>query len=71
MPTAQGTDRWYTVYHRHAIPDGSGYKRETCLVRMEFDSDGAILPMDPLTTPFSPGDVGEPIVDGKGRAAAP
>lgn len=62
-----GTDRWYAVYHRHAIPDGSGYKRETCLVRMEFNADGSIQPMDPMTAPFKPGDVGEPLIDGKGR----
>lgn len=62
-----GTDRWYVVYHRHAIPDGSGYKREVCLARMEFNADGSIKPMDPMTTPFKSGDVGEPIVNGKGR----
>lgn len=62
-----GTDRWYVAYHRHAIPDGSGYKREVCLVRMTFDADGNIQPMDPMTAAFQPGDVGEPIVDGKGR----
>jgi len=56
-----GTDRWYVAYHRHAIPDGSGFKRETCLVRMEFNPDGSIKPMDPMTTPFHAGDVGEPI----------
>ncbi|MBN2162464.1 MAG: family 43 glycosylhydrolase [Pontiellaceae bacterium] len=61
-----GTDRWYVAYHRHGLPGGGGYKRQTCLVRMEFDDEGNILPMDPLTTPFRPGDVGEPIVDGKG-----
>jgi hypothetical protein len=56
-----GTDRWYVSYHRHAVPGGSGYKRETCLVRMEFNPDGTIKPMDPLTTPFKPGDLGEPL----------
>lgn len=61
-----GTDRWYVAYHRHAVPGGGGYKRETCLVRMEFNPDGTIKPMDPLTTPFKPGDVGEPIVNGHG-----
>ena len=61
-----GTDRWYVAYHRHGLPGGGGYKRQTCLVRMEFDAEGNILPMDPLTTPFQPGDVGEPIVNGKG-----
>jgi len=62
-----GTDRWYVAYHRHAIPNGSGYQRETCLVRMEFNPDGTIKPMDPLVPAFAPGSVGEPIVNGKGR----
>ncbi len=56
-----GTDRWYVAYHRHAIPDGSGYKRQTCLVEMKFDDDGHILPMDPMTFPFGPDDEGEPV----------
>ena len=56
-----GTDRWYVVYHRHAIPDGNGYTRQTCLVRMQFDDQGNILPMDPMTFPFKPGDPGEPL----------
>jgi alpha-L-arabinofuranosidase len=60
-----GTDRWYVAYHRHAIPGGGGYQRETCLVRMEFDANGAIKPMDPLTAPFQLGDVGEPIAVAK------
>ena len=62
-----GTDRWYVAYHRHAVPGGSGYKREVCLVRMEFNADGSIKPMDPLTVPFNSGDVGEPLVHGRGR----
>lgn len=61
-----GTDRWYVAYHRHAIPDGSGYKREVCLARMEFNPDGSIKPMDPMVAPFQPGDIGEPLVNGKG-----
>lgn len=56
-----GTDHWYVAYHRHAIPDGSGYKRQVCLARMEFNEDGSIKPMDPMVSPFQPGDVGEPI----------
>ncbi len=56
-----GTDRWYVAYHRHAIPGGGGYKRETCLVRMKFDGEGNILPMDPMQTPFQLYDTGEPI----------
>lgn len=61
-----GTDRWYVAYHRHAIPGGSGYKRETCLALMEFNADGSIKPMDPMVAPFKPGDAGEPIVNGVG-----
>jgi hypothetical protein len=56
-----GTDRWYVAYHRHAIPNGSGYQRETCLARMEFDADGNIKPMDPMIPAFKVGDKGEPI----------
>ncbi len=55
------TDRWYVVYHRHAIPVGSGYQRETCLARMEFNPDGSIKPIDPTKPAFHPGDRGEPI----------
>jgi beta-xylosidase len=62
-----GTDRWYVAYHRHAIPDGNGYKRVVCLARMEFNPDGSIKPMDPMVAPFKPGDKGEPLVKGKGR----
>lgn len=62
-----GTDRWYVAYHRHAIPDGSGYQRETCRVRMEFNPDGTSKPMDPMKPAFPPGSIGEPIVNGKGR----
>ncbi|MCB1133192.1 MAG: family 43 glycosylhydrolase [Verrucomicrobiae bacterium] len=56
-----GTDHWYVAYHRHAVPGGSGYKREVCLARMGFNADGTIQPMDPLVAPFQPGDKGEPI----------
>ncbi len=69
-----GTDRWYAAYHRHALPVGGGYQRETVLARMEFDSDGSIRPMDPMTVPFRAGDVGEPVGyrkdAGQGAAAA-
>ncbi len=58
-----GTDRWYIVYHRHAIPGGGGYQRETCLARMEFNPDGTIRPIDPLVPAFKPGDKGEPVAD--------
>ena len=61
-----GTDRWYVAYHRHALPEGGGYQRQTVLARMEFDGAGNIKPMDPLSAPFKAGDIGEPIVNGKG-----
>lgn len=41
-----GTDTWYIVYHRFAIPDGTGYKRETCISPMEFNPDGTIKLVD-------------------------
>ncbi len=62
-----GTDRWYVAYHRHALPEGGGFQRQTVLARMEFTVDGAIRPMDPMSVPFKPGDLGEPIVNGRGR----
>ena len=63
-----GTDRWYAIYHRHAIPGGSGYQRETCIARMEFNSDGTIKVMDPLAPVFPKGSKGEPIINGKGKS---
>lgn len=56
-----GTDRWYVAYHRHAIPIGSGYQRETCLARMEFNPDGSIREIDPLVPAFPAGSPGEPL----------
>lgn len=56
-----GTDRWYMAYHRHAIPNGSGFQREVCLARMNFNTDGTIQPVDPLEPAFPPGSVGEPV----------
>jgi beta-xylosidase len=66
-----GTDRWYIVYHRHAIPNGNGYTREVCLNRMEFTQDGHIKPVDPLSPTFPPGSPGEPIINGKGSENDP
>ncbi|MBN2068032.1 MAG: family 43 glycosylhydrolase [Opitutales bacterium] len=56
-----GSDRWYVVYHRHAVPDGSGFRRQICIVEMKFAEDGSILPMDPLTDPFAENREGEPL----------
>ena len=52
---APGTDTWYIFYHRHAIPNGSGYLRETCLAQMEFEPDGRIKKVDPLVAAFPEG----------------
>lgn len=41
-----GEDKWFIAYHRFAIPDGSGYKRETCISPMRFNPDGTIQPVD-------------------------
>lgn len=65
MVNVPGPDHWYVAYHRHAIPDGSGYKRETCLVPMEFNPNGTIKPMDPMNPAFKPGVLGEPVTLGK------
>jgi len=46
-----GTDRWYIFYHRHAVPNGNGYLRETCLAPLEFEADGRIKKVDPLARP--------------------
>jgi beta-xylosidase len=56
-----GTDRWYIIYHRHAIPDGNGYTRQTCIAKMEFDAEGRIKKSDPLDVVFPEGSKGEPI----------
>ncbi len=53
-----GTDRWFVAYHRHAVPGGSGYKRQVAIVEMKFDDKGRILPMDPLDRSFEPGTEG-------------
>lgn len=41
-----GTDRWLIAYHRFHIPDGTGYRRETCISPLVFDAAGRILPVD-------------------------
>ncbi len=41
-----GKDLWFIAYHRFAIPDGSGYQRETCISPMRFHPDGSIQEVD-------------------------
>lgn len=38
---------YYIAYHRFAIPNGDGTHREVCLDKLEFNSDGTIVPVKP------------------------
>ncbi|MCC8019124.1 MAG: family 43 glycosylhydrolase [Rikenellaceae bacterium] len=48
-----GTDEWVIVYHRFKRPEGiemgrsAGYHREVCIDKLEFDSNGLIVPVTP------------------------
>jgi beta-xylosidase len=60
------TDDWYIVYHRHAVPGGNGYIRETCLSKMEFapNSSGGpdiIKPVNVARPAFPAGSAGQPV----------
>lgn len=41
-----GGDVWRVAYHRFRVPDGDGYRRETCLAPLRFTADGAMVPVD-------------------------
>lgn len=63
-----GTDDWYVIYHRHAVPGGSGYIREVCLSKLEFapnpagaDLPDIIKPVDVVHPAFPEGSKGEPV----------
>lgn len=44
----QEGDRYYIVYHRHNNPHAiHGFHRQICIDKMEFDSEGNILPIVP------------------------
>ncbi|SMQ75485.1 family 43 glycosylhydrolase [Agreia sp. VKM Ac-1783] len=46
-----GTDDWYIVYHRFAIPGGDGQHRETTIDKLTFDPEtGLINPVTPTLT---------------------
>ncbi|KAI0869437.1 glycosyl hydrolase [Hypoxylon argillaceum] len=50
-----GTDDWYMVYHRFAIPNGDGTHRETTIDRLYFDAEtGFIVPVVPTLTSVPP-----------------
>ncbi|RZK79982.1 MAG: beta-xylosidase [Pedobacter sp.] len=48
-----GKDEWYIVYHRFSHPNGiklgeaAGFNREVCIDKLEFDANGAIIPVVP------------------------
>lgn len=48
-----GRDEWYIVYHRFTYPNGigmggdAGFHRETCIDKLEFESDGRIRRTQP------------------------
>ncbi len=53
-------DEWYIVYHRFTYPKGirmggdAGFHRETCIDRLEFDSEGRILRTPPTLNGIEP-----------------
>ncbi|KAF6808952.1 Xylosidase/arabinosidase 2 [Colletotrichum sojae] len=55
MFNVPGTDDWYIVYHRFAIPGGGGYRRETTIDHLYFDSEtGLIKQVVPTLTSVGP-----------------
>lgn len=49
-----GTDEWYVVYHRFAIPGGNGTNRETTIDRLTFGEDGLIQDVVPTLGSIEP-----------------
>jgi beta-xylosidase len=39
------TDDWVIAYHRFAIPDGNGYRREIVIDALKYDADGLLMPV--------------------------
>jgi beta-xylosidase len=46
-----GSDEWLIAYHRFAIPDGNGYRREVVIDRLHHESDGLLRPVRPAAGP--------------------
>lgn len=42
-----GTDDWLIAYHRFAVPDGSGYRREVVLDVLHHETGGLLRPVSP------------------------
>ncbi len=49
-----GTDAWYLVYHRFAIPDGDGTHRETAIDELHFSRDNLMQPVTPTLEGVDP-----------------
>ena len=49
-----GTDDWYIVYHRFAIPGGDGTHREVTIDRLRYNPDGTIAPVVPTLESVPP-----------------
>lgn len=49
-----GTDDWYVVYHRFAIPGGDGTHREVTIDRLRYNPDGTIAPVVPTLGSVEP-----------------
>ncbi|MEO6531980.1 MAG: family 43 glycosylhydrolase [Pseudolysinimonas sp.] len=47
-----GTDGWLIAYHRFAIPDGDGHRREVTIDRLCHTSDGRLEAVVPSATPI-------------------
>jgi beta-xylosidase len=54
MIQVPGTDDWYIVYHRFAIPGGDGTHREVTIDRMYFNADGTIAKVVPTLGSIPP-----------------
>lgn len=49
-----GMDEWYICYHRFAIPDGNGTRRETTIDKLFFGDDGVMQAVRPTLTSVGP-----------------
>ena len=47
------TDEWFIAYHRFAIPDGTGYRRELAIDRLVHREDGLLQKVEPSRAPVT------------------
>ncbi len=48
-----GADEWFIAYHRFAIPDGTGYRRELAIDRLVHRDDGLLEMVEPSHAPVT------------------